>query len=169
MPKDADGETYTAGKCKNFVPTIVCVCDTDNCNHECSAVNCEAFEGPVCDANCTAPEGGPGKNDTNPTDTTNANDTNPNPTDDSAGATSEDGPQPTDDNSVATGEGGPQPTKDSNGATGVGDSSGATDEQEKQETTGQAATGSGNLRVVESNQSVFAVWILVTLVIRSFY
>ena len=143
---------------------MICACDTDNCNHECSAEKCPECLGEICestfkeecDANCKAPEGVPEKNETKPTDTTITNDKEPSPTDDSAGATTKDVPQPTDDSAGATGEEGPQPTGDDNGT------------EEAQESTGKAATNSGNLRVLESNKFVFAIGILVTLVIRSF-
>ena len=169
-------EILEAGKCWKLGSSTVCKCDTDNCNYECSAVNCpEGMR--ECDANCKASGEGPEKNVTKQTDTTTANETKPNPTDDSAGATSEDGPQPTDDSAIATDEDGPQPTNDITGFTGeegpqqTGDGAGATaeDAEERQKTTGKAGTNSVNVRVVESDQYVFAVWILVTLVVRSVY
>ena len=188
-------DTMIEGKC-NLAPqdkncTTLCVCDTDNCNHECSPFNCPEG-GTKCDANGKAPEEVPEENETKPTGSTNANETKPYPTDDISGATSEDGPQPTDDisgdtsqdgpqptadSSNATGEDGQQPTKDSPGATGedgpqpTGDGAGATveDAEEKKRTTGKAARNSGNLRVVVSDQCVSAVWIHITLIIRSLY
>ena len=67
IPKGKDG--ITAGKCTKEMDKPVCACDIDNCNHECTAVDCKRIEnGPdvpieqvgktVCDANCKAPEGG---------------------------------------------------------------------------------------------------------------
>jgi len=72
IPKGKDG--ITAGNCTKEMDKPVCACDTDNCNHECTAVNCKRIENgkdvpielvgkTICDANCKAPEGGNGGNE----------------------------------------------------------------------------------------------------------
>ena len=72
IPKGKDG--ITAGNCTKEMDKPVCACDTDNCNHECTAVNCKRIENgkdvpielvgkTICDANCKAPEGGSGNGD----------------------------------------------------------------------------------------------------------
>ena len=170
MPKERQGITFVDGKCWIRKEGVTrCVCTTDNCNHECTTTGtCEKvtvgeIEMEQCDAQCKSPTDGPSNNDTKPTEVSPAetNKTDPNPTDDGAAATTEEGPKPTDDSqqtgngNEATGEGGPQPTEEKNEGT--------------QQPTGTAATNSGNQRVGEANLSVFAIWILVTLVIRSIY
>ena len=70
--KGKDG--ITAGKCTENMGKPVCACDTDNCNHKCTALNCtklgmgddvpkEKWGTKECNANCKAPEGGSGNGD----------------------------------------------------------------------------------------------------------
>ena len=170
-----DGWDWSKGKCIITSKDTICACDTDYCNNYCFADKCpEQGEATVaCDAKCTAADPAT----TTPTDATTTNKAKTNPTDDNSRATSYDGPQPTYDSTGATDEDGPQPTKDGTGATGedrpqpTEDRSGATAEESEEtpKPTGKASANIGNLRVVESNQSLFALLILITLVIRSSY
>ena len=165
--KSNDNEPQV-GKCVNATDITICACDTDNCNNYCSVDKC-TIKGPVetqteteCVANCKATGGGPETNDTTPTDATTTNKRKTNSIDDNSLSTNEDGPQPTEEGTGATGEDSPQPTEDRSGDT-------AEDAEETQKPTGKASANSGNLRVVESNQFVFAILILANLIIRSFY
>jgi len=133
--------------CTKIMGSTTCICEADNCNHECTAgTNCEPLK-PVarqmanatdsgiaekCDAKCNAPGGGSGGDDAAATE----GGANAAPTGDVPGAT----------------EGGA-------GAAATGDGAGATG--------GGSAATSGNQRVVESNQFVFLIWILVILSINS--
>ena len=148
---------------------IICQCNTDNCNHKCDAKNCKnitmnSIVLEECDAQCNPPSEGPSKNDTKPTEDSAVVTTEegPIPTEDSSGNNGTDDLQPTEDITEATDDDGPQSTEDNSRAT-------AEKAEETQKPTGKVATNSGNQRVFESNQFVFGIWILVTLVIRSFY
>ena len=170
-----EGFQWKMDKCIEDSQGTFCACGTDNCNYYCSAEKCpepqKEKKKVECEAKCKAAD----PTTTTPTDATTTNKIKTNPTDDNARGTSDDGPQPTDDSNGATDEDGPQPTEDGTGATGedgpqpTEDRSGATaeDAEETQKPTGKASTNSGNLRVVVSNQFLFALLILTTLVIRS--
>jgi len=136
--------------------TTTCFCAEDNCNHECTASNCKN-PSPVpndakarqmktdgveeCEAIC--------KNTTD-TKTTEGQ----NSTEDNALGTTKDDKNPTDDSDAATDDDNQQPTGDN-------------DEAEHAKTTGNPATSRGNERDVESNQFVFVLWLLITLIIKS--
>ena len=160
-----------------------CLCDFDNCNHNCTAKEATCKPALVkdvigkllvdeCEAQCNAPSDGPSTNDIKLTEDTNR-DPNAteaaatttkghNPTKDSVWNTGTDDSQPTADITEATGDDGTKPTVNSAKNT-------AEPAEETQKSTRKATTNNGNQRVVESNQFVFEIWILVTLVIRSFY
>merc|ERR1712136_265035 len=139
MPKGQIG-------CTKMGPEVtICLCEADNCNHECTAgTKCEPVKPvarqmanasdvlEICDAKCNAPGGGSGGDDAGATE----GGANAAPTGNVPGAT----------------EGGA-------GAAATGDGAGATG--------GGSAATSGNQRVVESNQFVFLIWILVILSINS--
>ena len=55
-----DGKCFKTGDPIDKKGIMICTCDTDNCNHKCSAVNCQEG-GTKCDANCKAPGEGPEK------------------------------------------------------------------------------------------------------------
>ena len=68
MPKEKDDITYTAGRCTKPMGKPICACDTDNCNYDCTAINCKRPTNGTslteeCDANCKAPEGNSGNGD----------------------------------------------------------------------------------------------------------
>ena len=171
MPAEYEGMAVEPGVCRKACESTTCFCNTDNCNNMCSAIERDAVAregddrptpfGPLCIvtmyvANCTVTGGEPG-NDTNPTDTSKANDTNPNPTDDSAGATGEDGPQPTDDSAKTSDEDGPQPTEVSAGSTGE-DGSKPTGGSVEEKSTGKAATNSGRSGRTNTVSTVSSVY-----------
>jgi len=125
-----------------------CYCLTENCNE--SFDTClKTVEPEKCIEITTPTKATAGTSKNNQTSTEN----------DALGTSKEDQNQ-TEDNTKATGEGNQQSTGDDAKPT-------AENDEETQTPTGEPAATGGNQRVVKSNQFVFVLLILVTLIIKS--
>jgi len=169
IPKEIEDKVACRKKImKREIVLSYCLCDFDNCNHNCTAkeascnrtyednVNDIKFED--CEAQCNAPPDGPSTNDIKLTEDTNID---PNATE--AAVTTSKGPNPTKDSAAGN--------NDTDDSQPTGDITEGTEKpaEETQKSTRKAATNNGNQRLAQSNPIIFAIWILVTLVIRSFY
>ena len=144
--------------CKESITTTTCYCNTDNCNHACTAKDCKEGSGPAdpktCEADCKAP----GEED-------------PKTTKDSAAATGEDDQKTTEDSAAATGDDDQKTSKDTDVATEEDDQKTTillhtdTDNaaNDGAKTTEKAATA-GTQCFAEPNQYVIAFLIFPTLV-----
>ena len=161
---------YKDGKCiKAAGAEMLCLCTSDNGNYKCVAENCKnvtinAIALEECDAQCNPHAEGTSRNDTRPTEDSSGVTTkrDPNSTEDVVASTTKEVPKPTEENAGNIGTVESQRTKNSGEAT-------AEKTEETQNPSAKATTISGNQRVVESNQFVFAIRILVPFIISSFY
>jgi len=125
-----------------------CYCLTENCNE--SFDTClKTVDGEKCIEITTPTKTTAGTSKNNQTSTKN----------DDLGTSKED-QNPTEDDTKATGEENQQSTGDDAQPT-------AENDEETQTPTGEPAATSGNQRIVKSNQFVFALLMLVTLIIKS--